>query len=334
MTRSLLLCSLSTGAALLLGCGPADSDPPFPGDTTPPLLEGAFCVPTGNGFFDATVRVLDEDGGTVAEATTDYEGSFKLEDIPSGLYTVEATRGHHRVETSIDFDAEEGMHFEPVCGEATHGNRVVVEGELDTIESVIGGLGYSYLAVGIQSNEPELDYLTYLRFPSRLSDYDTIFFNSGMDDEWRFYEDDVVENLTNFVAGGGSLYASDRAYWLVELLDPEALDFAGEDSNYNEALVGAGGFYGTTVHSPGLGEAFPDEEAALKLEEGFALIDSVRDDVDVLLEIDLDGDSPVPVAARWVPFEGGGTVVFTSTHNNKQLDSYGWNILFEIVTSL
>ncbi len=28
------------------------------------------------------------------------------------------------------------------------------------------------------------------------------------------------------------------------------------------------------------------------------------------------------------------TVVFTSTHNNKQLDSYGWNNLFEIVTSL
>ena len=152
-------------------------------------------------------------------------------------------------------------------------------------------------------------------------------------------EEEVITNLTEFVSNGGSLYASGTAYWIVEQIDPAAIDFEGDDSSHQSALIGQDGEVDATVMSPGLEEEFPTGIASIDLKEGYALMVDVRDDVEVLVETNIAAskDDPAdvrPLTVRWTPFEGGGTVVFTSFHNHEDIDSYGWHILFEMITSL
>ena len=110
-------------------------------------------------------------------------------------------------------------------------------------------------------------------------------------------------------------------------------------SQNNSDLVGVGRFLEAEVFSPRLDENWPEGVATLLLNEDFALMETVRSDVTVLVQSNVAQGSSIeedirPLAVRWVPFPGGGTVTYTSFHNHPKIDSQGWHILFEMVTGL
>ena len=116
----------------------------------------------------------------------------------------------------------------------TSGVRIaVVAGDYDDVGTVLGNVGI----------DPGMitDYDRYAWTDGLLTDYeslivyDIVFVNCGFD-ETSYLDARITQaNLLRYVQSGGSLYASDQAYDLVEAAFPSYIDFVGEDTVPNAA---------------------------------------------------------------------------------------------------
>ena len=71
--------------------------------------------------------------------------------------------------------------------------------------------------------------------------------DGGPDDEPLDMADEIMNNLRNYVAAGGSVYASDWAYDVVERGWPEAIDFVGADEVPDAAQLGENGVVNAVI---------------------------------------------------------------------------------------
>src|SRR5262245_18911886 len=105
----------------------------------------------------------------------------------------------------------------------------------DKIQDLLDDLGLDYDVIkGVSGN----DHVQFLRDPSALAKYDLVFFNCGLSENWTQYREEVSANLENYVKNGGSVYASDWAFLLVERTWPDEIDFHGDDTDNWAARVG------------------------------------------------------------------------------------------------
>ena len=172
-----------------------------------------------------------------------------------------------------------------------------------------------------------------------MAEFDIIFFNCGENREWYFdHFEEVRANVRDFVVNGGSVYASDWAYYFVESAFPAWLTFYGNDATFGAAYAGDIMAVSAEVVDPVMEAIIGSPYANINFDlPGWAVLDSVGPDVDVLLRATVNvGYSTygtVPIAARFNV--GEGRVIYTAFHNEHAATTLDMtDLLEEIILSL
>ena len=164
----------------------------------------------------------------------------------------------------------------------------------------------------------------------------------------------VSNNLSNFVLNGGSVYASDWAHLIIEAAWPEKIDFVGDDDQFIDPTLATFDM-GDTAY---VGMATTVQGEVLDATMGLALGTGVADIVydldawvvplsadagasvmiqgevqtyDITTGVPSTGTTNVPLAIR---FSEGGTVIYTTFHNELQMTMDMEIALKEIILSL
>ena len=190
--------------------------------------------------------------GSRVGVQTDAEGHYHIDGVPVGDQTVHIQKGQFTADIAVVVTAGQTTIIpEDQCQiEAEHLSIAVVTGDYDRVQDVLGSIGIEENDVDIYNSafgffgtddgwvdELVLDYAV-------LSQYDIVFLNCGLGDlGFRSTSSPnpqiVGDNLRRFVSEGGSVYASDWAYEVVEKTWPDFVDFRGDDAAANTAKVGA-----------------------------------------------------------------------------------------------
>jgi len=120
------------------------------------------------------------------------------------------------------------------------------------------------------ANYDEIDGLdadeisSFLLDPANLAPYDIVFFNSGFVEEDVIYDTDGTdkkgltevarESILAYVESGGSIYASDWAYDVVEQTWPSRINWVGDDETPDDAQTGEYGLVNAAVSDSALAE--------------------------------------------------------------------------------
>ncbi|MEM6929690.1 MAG: carboxypeptidase-like regulatory domain-containing protein [Myxococcota bacterium] len=321
-TRAALVMAVAAGG--LLACG---NEPTLrvrvpdvevvPAEPEPVLgsLKGRVCSPSGFSWVGAAdVRVRGSD----RVVQTDSAGSYAIDGLPLGEVTLDITKGSFSATVTVVVDGETAVDVGPSCLGGDVSIAVVV-GHYDAIQNLLADLGLQYTLVEIE------DTVDWLRDPGALSDYDIVFFNCGMRTDWVMYPE-VANHLRDYVLQGGSIYASDRSYQVIEDVFPDAIDFLGDDGNPLDVARGQRGEYVARVVDRDLQAVLGTEVAHIHYDfDNWTIAERTRGG-EALLEAEVLAAAPVPtdppatqpsvlaVRAR----VGRGTVVFTSFHNQTQ----------------
>lgn len=313
---------------------PVVADPPDapPDDPATGAIHGRVCEPDAEGWVVGASVSVDTADGPIA-TTTDADGWFTLEDVPPGSYEIVVKKGSFVTAVAAEVRPGETTELQSgeTCLEQGELEIAVVAGTYDHIQDILDELGLTYDLIA------RADTLDLLRDPAALGAYDLVFFNCGASDSWLQHEDEVAGNLEAFVSDGGSVYASDLAYYLVEAAFPAPIEFEGNDNQAYAAAVGKPDTVDATVVDPAMQLALGSADAEIDFElGGWAAMTSVGANVDVLLEGTYRygaGDrQDGPLAVRFA--HGAGTVAFTSFHNESQVNVDVSQLLNEIVLSL
>jgi hypothetical protein len=188
-------------------------------------------------IFDAKV-VLTKNGEILSETTTGIDGNFTVNNVQSGTHTISITKGLFSAERTFDADEYEDEILDFILDNLP--NIAVVTGHFDNIQSVlydiglvnpetgeplfdiIDGVSFERLSSGhghhgnaqvSRTNEflaPNVDFSfgDLISDPAMLAQYDVVFLNCGLTTSQLEHS----SNLTDYVANGGVLYATDYAY--------------------------------------------------------------------------------------------------------------------------
>jgi SAM-dependent methyltransferase len=344
------------------GCEACDVSPlslvPDPGQ-----ISGRLCDPAdARGILGARVWVVLEYGdGTSRELETrsDEEGRFLLAEIPVGEYDVFIARGSFRAEVS-DVLVVEGETTALAEDEACLAPDVrfrVYDGH-DRVEEVLDRLGYPVTDL-VDTRHDDHDESTPSWLVESFGEYtsfkdeDILFINCASH-EWALDNASpdevaqVVANLRRFIAEGGSLYLSDWAYDLLELLYPEAVTWYGDDAVRNDAQRGIAQIFVGAVVDEELTALLGRDRAALRYDTGRIAVPvllgpGARPMIEADIEVrDEDGTvrllTAVPVLFEFRPLLGGaqspGRVIFTTFHNGATNTEAMDEVLRAIVYSL
>ena len=310
-------------------------DPDFEGGG----VTGRVCAPAEHVWVAGADVWIEHDYGT-ASTQTDTDGYFTLTGVPAGTYTVNIQKGAFQTELSVEIiDGELTVLSEDTCLQDEDVQIAVVTGMYDSIEHVLDRLGIEYDLV---YGDWGPDATTFLTDPARLDQYDIIFFNCGMSEDWIYTHESVVaQNLRDYVANGGAFYASDWAYYTVEASHPQKFDFFGDDTDSEGAKIGEEGLVTATVKDADIASALGSATASINYDLPiWAGMQASSNPSYVMLEgVVSTGDYwgntqtlNAPLAAK--SNDAGGTVLFTSFHNEAQSTSDMDVILQEIIFDL
>lgn len=327
----------------------------------PGQISGRICDPgEAKGIWGAEVYVLlDEDGTRRISTTTNADGSFLLEEIPEGDYTLYVERGSFSttVEGIQVIEEETTVLSEEDCIEPDQVTMAVYNGH-DEVEQVLSRLGYNdftihetYHHASDRDDDTESWLKTAFYDYDAFSDNDILFINCAAH-EWALdamTEDEketVLDNLRQFIEEGGSVYLSDWSYDLLEQLYPDAVDWLGDDAVANDAEHGVAQEFVGSVIDQGMSAAgldqvllrFEQSRIAIPLELGVGTRMMIRaavlveqDEEEVLFE-----DIPVLLEHRPINInaEVAGRVIYTTFHNGgnntQDMDNLLRNIIFSL----
>ena len=341
---------------LVVGCSDYDiqSIPDTPGtpddgdgdgldDDGNPVVDGAtgdvtgrICSPSEASYVVGARVWVELGDGQLLETTTDGDGFFTLRDVPVGTQQVNVQKGSFY--TSFDVMITEGVMTELAEEECLRDDLAiaVVTGDYDHIESLLRDLAIEYDAYS--------DPNALLRNPSRLSGYDIVFFNCGMDDSWTYSSNQVGNNVRDYIASGGSIYTSDWAYYVVEAGLPEMVTFVGPDTTPGAAYAGMSGTVTAEVLSPNLKALLGKNTAQINYDLDYWAVADRIDQGTPLLRATVDYLDPsdpwgLTIASKKSPLaivmeHGNGKALYTSFHNEQQITGDMLLILEDIILSL
>lgn len=303
--------------------GDGDYDPNAPtGGVT-----GRICAPSENIYVANAEVWIEFSDGTRISTQTDANGYFTLEDVPVGTYIVTVTKGSFS--TTFEVVINEGSITELAQDECLEGDIeiAVVTGAYDDVGGILSRLGLSYDTF---DGDPygTREYEQLLGDPSRMAQYDIIFFNCGMDDSWAYGYGGITlnairQNLREFVQNGGSIYASDWAYYMIEAPFPSLIQFAGDDSSYSSAAVGESGYYTVNVLDSGLQTLLGSTTASINYDLASWVVPANTNSGEILVRGSVlfyenwtslvNKDVPLVIAGS-----DNGRILYTSFHNETQ----------------
>ena len=314
-------------------------------------ISGRICDPSGDGWIvGGLVSVsidYNNDGieDLLIQDHTDSEGRYTLEGVTVGVHTITVQKGSYSTEFVVDF---RGGNFEletETCLDPTSVNVAVVLGDFDNIGALLSDLEIPFDSYNQQT------YMELLTDPNKLAEYDIVFFNCGMPMDWVSSRGTVSANLKNYVAEGGSIYASDWAHGIVEATFPYAIDFHGDDDVispdgvgfdvHEHPYVGTEGNVLAEVLDPVMASAIGHTQASLYYDlDSWVLPEAVGPGSSAMLTGDtyyytptgaIQLESKAPLA---IQFAAGGRVIYTSFHNEHQMTQDMEKALKEIILSL
>lgn len=164
-----------------------------------------------------TSHVIDPDGPTT---TTDENGEYTLENVPSGEQTLGAKKGVFETTFSVNVEAGETVMSEDSSTTVQPSKPLgVVLGNYDSIEAIVDSLGYASNLDTLQTSD--------LADASTLNNYSIVFINCGSGGP---YSDERVDAMRTYMSNGGTLYLSDLEQDYAEALFPGTVSFNNQTS--------------------------------------------------------------------------------------------------------
>lgn len=224
-----------------------------PGDLT---IKGRVCDAENHVWVpDATVytHLIDPETGEMLgtiQSITDEDGWYLLEGIVGERdYTVYVQYGSALLDKFVIHVDSSDVEITPPaeCGGGGDITAAVIQGDYDSFESILPDLGIAdyQLVNGLTGDE----LAQFLTDGAGLADFDVIFFNGGHIEEDVFYDVDgtdtagtvqaVRDTLKAYVDAGGTVFASDWSYDVIETTWPGKIDWHGEDTTPDAAQIGA-----------------------------------------------------------------------------------------------
>jgi hypothetical protein len=295
-----------------------------------------------------TASLLDENGVLVSpvvtqeeEEYTDEDGRYEIFLRPAGKWRIQVLKGNFVSRHEVECFLGETVVIPETdqCVTASDCRFLVAQGMFDRVEEVLSRVGVQESRIDIVDGNPaDLDEdWAFRAFGSyaNLQSYCGVFFNCGIT-EGAFYGPQqnpvVVANLRRFVEEGGTLYASDQSYDIIEALYPAKVDWFGNDDLGSNAEYGLAGRINADVTDPGLLDFLRQENPAQEtveinfVYERWSLVQAVDPDVQVFLRANVqacaDGEActgaltipRTPLTLRFIVGNQGGQVIFTAFH--------------------
>lgn len=307
--------------------------PPPPGEVG--TITGRVCAPDGETWLAGADAYITLPNGSRVATVTDVDGNYTLENVPVGSHDINIVKGSFEATVPTTVVAGQTTVIpEAECQiEAEHLKIAVVTGDYDRVQDVLSGIGIDETDVDVfDSNYFDDGWIdTLLADYAALSQYDIVFLNCGLGDigfTARFFganDSEIGDNLRRFVSEGGSIYASDWAYHVVEKTWPDFVAFRGADDVAQSAKVGfAPQDVPATITDPAMALALGQNTMEIHYPLGaWAAIEDVAPSTTVYIrgdaDIDEDNDGVVDGALTNVPHTvafrpGSGRVLFTSFH--------------------
>jgi hypothetical protein len=345
---------LLAALVLLVACSEQEFNlayiPPAPGDMT---IRGRVCDPLLQTWMEGAfvyTNLYDEANDVVYDtrtSTTDENGYYALEDLIGGLeYEIYVQKGPDIIEQYI-VELTSGGDLtlpDPPCFADVDALVAVISGSYDDLEPALSAAGVNVARVIDGQRGDEI--VDFLSDAANLEDYQVLFFDGGHQEDGVFYGSDagvatVQANLRAFVEGGGSVFASDWSYDVVEQLWPTKVDWVGDDAVPDAAQSGEPGDVVASVSNSGLLLSIGLETVTVAYDlSEWPLIESVDPSVAVYLEGDAHWrqgmevttivDSPLLIGFQ----EGDGQVIFTTYRNAANASGGMLSVLIAMVESL
>ena len=224
-----------------------------PVEILPGSITGRVCDPSGRLWLPdalAYVNLMDDEGVIyqTVQAYSDTDGYWTLADLPGEReYTIFVQYGSEILQTeTVWVGSAEAIELEePDCFDPVSLDIAIVTGDYDNFDLVLGRLGFTnYTSINGQDG----DVLnTFLGDPAALAAYDIVFFNGGFVEDGTIYDttdpDNAqtaqnVQNVVDYVNGGGIIFGSDWSYDLVERGWSDRVDWVGADEVPDDAQKG------------------------------------------------------------------------------------------------
>lgn len=332
--------------------GPATCEPTPPPPETG-TVTGRVCAPDGQTWLaGATVFVGDEANPT-AQTTTDAEGRFTLTGVPAGQQTIHVRKNSFTATYTVTVTANGTAAIpEEQCQVIPTATRVaVVSGQYDNVRCVLTGQsdplasrpGDACTIPGLgldPANVTTVDglganwALGFLGDYARMSQYDIIFINCGVEDRQVTTSANATQfsaNLRQYVEQGGSIYASDWAAPIIEKAFPEFVTWwngTPQNDNVDNAKVGATQSITANVVDPGIRAALGQNTVALSFDLPYwVAMFGTAPAVKVYFRGNAEWSGPFGIGGGTmtnIPFTvgftvGAGRVIFTSFHQERNI---------------
>jgi hypothetical protein len=303
-------------------------------------IHGSVCTGDDQGLAGVRVYIPTAIEGVIYEDFTAEDGTFTLAGVPApNTVQVRAERAgfSHTWNDVMVFpttDDPEGTNLDDVTGCAglvpDDGVKyLVVNGSYDKIQNVLDRMELPNVTLveGVPPDPTTPWAAQTFGDYAALNEYDAVFVNCGVSEaEFLGTPDPVVAaNLRQYVQQGGSLYVSDQAYDLVELVWPDRIDFLFGDDESSAAEAGVDGLHTLEVAEPGLRDFVGQDNIDVDFNFGYyAIMQEVAPGTTVYLRGDIPyhvndtteimQDAPVTVGFSDGEPGVGGRVVLTTFH--------------------
>ncbi len=282
-------------------------------------VRGRVCTADGaHPLVDARAFITPAGFAEVSDLTDD-DGRFLLEGVPAGDQVLIIQKGTFRSERAVTIPAGSILQLdEEECALEPDDIRIaVVRGSnFDHVEDVLGSIGVPSQNVTIFNGDWAEQLLSA---DERIRDFDVLFLNCRSAEPVYLASTEMRERMRSYIADGGSLFASDQAYDLIEGTFPDKVDFLGDDATRAAADRGAiADALPASIVNFSMQNLFGRSTATLHYPlETWSVVTDVADDVDIYLSANapLLGGGTVDDAPQIVGFDhGNGRVTYSSFH--------------------
>jgi hypothetical protein len=282
-------------------------------------VRGRVCTADGSRPLDDARASITAVGGAEVANLTDADGRFLLEGVPAGDQILVIQKGTFRSERQVSIPAGSILQLdEDDCALEPDAIRIaVVRGsEFDHVEQVLGSIGIDEANIDIY----DADWAEQLLgADERVRDYDVLFLNCRSAEPVYLASQPMRTLMRSFVADGGSLFASDQAYDLIERTFSDKINFVGSETTLADADQGAAvDNLSASIVDFDMAGLFGRSTASLRYPlSRWSMMESVAGDVDVYLTADAAtiDNRTVRDAPQIVGFDHeNGRVTYSSFH--------------------